>query len=395
MILSEGGAPCEVLELRDPTTEGLDVHSRPVETIQIARPKLLGNELAYVTDCIESGWISSAGQYVNRFEQAFAERVQVRHAATCSNGTVALHLALLALNIGPGDEVIVPTLTYIASANAVVYCGATPVFVDVEPDTMNLSPVAVERAITLRTKAVIAVHLYGHPADMDGLRQVCQPHGVRIVEDAAEAHGAMIDDRVAGSFGDLATFSFFGNKIMTTGEGGMVTTNSTDLDGFVRLFKGQGQDPDRRYWFPVVGYNYRMTNVAAAIGLAQLESLDHHLADRRRVGDAYDSLLADCDLLQLPTTRPGYTNVRWLYTVVVDERCRLSRDEIMSAMDAEGIETRPVFYPMHHLPPYLDTTTPMPVAERLSAQGISLPTHGYLTESQTQFVATTLLKLLS
>ncbi|MCU1393894.1 MAG: DegT/DnrJ/EryC1/StrS family aminotransferase [Ilumatobacteraceae bacterium] len=366
-----------------------------MEPIQIAKPKLLGNELAYVTDCIESGWISSAGEYVNRFERAFAERLQVHHAATCSNGTVALHLALLALNIGPGDEVIVPTLTYIASANAVVYCGATPIFVDVEPDTMNLSPAEVERAITSKTKAVIAVHLYGHPADMDALRTICDPRGIRIVEDAAEAHGAMIDDRVVGSFGDLATFSFFGNKIMTTGEGGMVTTNSPELDGYVRLFKGQGQDPERRYWFPVVGYNYRMTNVAAAIGLAQLESLEFHLADRRRVGDAYDSLLGGCESLQLPAARPGYTNVRWLYTVVLPDDCKRSRDEIMAELAAEGIETRPVFYPMHHLPPYLDSSTPRPVAERLAAQGLSLPTHGYLTEADTQRVAERLLGLLA
>ena len=361
-----------------------------MDPIQIAKPKLTGNELAYVTDCLESGWISSAGQYVNRFEAAFAERLGTRHAASCSNGTVALHLALLALNIGPGDEVIVPTLTYIASANAVVYCGATPVFVDSDADTMNLSPDAVERAITPRTKAIIAVHLYGHPADMDALRAICAPRGIRIVEDAAEAHGAMIGDRVVGSIGDIATFSFFGNKIMTTGEGGMVTTNSDDLDGFVRLFKGQGQDPARRYWFPVVGYNYRMTNVAAAIGLGQLEALDCHLADRRRIGDVYDHLLTDCALLQLPVTRNGYTNVRWLYTVVVDERCKVSRDEIMERMAEQGIETRPVFYPMHHLPPYADPGAVMPTAERLAAQGISLPTHGYLTDGDVERVATAL-----
>lgn len=364
------------------------------EAIQIAKPKLIGNELQYVTDCIESGWISSAGEYVNRFETAFAQRMQVAHASACCNGTVALHLALLALGIGPGDEVIVPTLTYIASANAVVYCGATPVFVDVEADTMNMSPECVAKAITTRTKAIIAVHLYGHPADMDALKAICDPYGIRIVEDAAEAHGAMIGDRVTGSFGDLATFSFFGNKIMTTGEGGMVTTNSPDLDGYVRLFKGQGQDPHRRYWFPVVGYNYRMTNVAAALGLGQLETLDVHLADRRRVGDAYDQLLRGHDLITLPATRDGYTNVRWLYTVVIDERSKLSRDDLMAAMADSGIETRPVFYPMHHLPPYLDASTRMPVADRLSAQGISLPTHGYLDDDQLERISETLRTLV-
>lgn len=367
---------------------------RTVQKLQIARPKLEGNELKYVSDCVESGWISSAGQYVSRFEESFAERVGVSHASACSNGTVALHLALLALNIGPGDEVIVPTLTYIATANAVVYCGATPVFVDSEADTMNLSPILVERALTPRTKAVIAVHLYGHPADMDALRSVCEPHGVRIVEDAAEAHGAMIGDRVAGSFGDIATFSFFGNKIMTTGEGGMVTTNSPELDGYVRLFKGQGQDPNRRYWFPVVGYNYRMTNVAAALGLAQLECLDAHLADRQRVGDTYDQLLSGTNRLRLPSTRAGYTNVRWLYTVVLEPQNSLSRDEVMAALEEDGIETRPVFYPMHHMPPYLDSNADMPVAEHLSANGISLPTHGYLSENDQQYIAEKLLAVV-
>ena len=350
-------------------------------TIQIAKPKLTGNELAYVTDCIESGWISSAGQYVDRFESAFAKTVGVKHAAACSNGTVALHLALLALNVGPGDEVIIPTLTYVATANAVLYCGATPVLVDSEPDTMNISPAAVEAAITPRTKAVIAVHLYGHPADMDALHAACAPRGIRIVEDAAEAHGALVGNRVVGSIGDVATFSFFGTKILTTGEGGMVTTNNPELDGYVRLFKGQGQDPARRYWFPVVGYNYRMTNIAAAIGLAQVEQFEQHLADRRRVAETYDRNFADLgDLLCLPVTRDGYTNVRWLYTPVLTDTVGLARDELMASLAADGIETRPGFYPMHQMPPYLDAGLHAPVAEHLSNRGISLPTHGQLTE---------------
>jgi perosamine synthetase len=370
-------------------------HEAGKRHIQIARPKLAGNELAYVTDCVQSGWISSAGSYVSRFEELFAARTATAHAASCSNGTVALHLALLALGVGPGDEVILPTLTYVATANSVVYCGATPVLVDVEADTMNLSPVAVERAITPRTKAVIAVHLYGHPADMDALRAVCEPHGVRIVEDAAEAHGAAAGDRPVGSLGDIATFSFFGNKIITTGEGGMVTTNSAELDGYVRLFKGQGQDPQRRYWFPVVGYNYRLTNVAAAIGLAQLEEFDAHVADRHHVAARYDELLAGLDAVQRPVTRPGYTNVRWLYTVVLDERCRVGRDELMARLADVGIETRPVFYPMHQLPPYLDTSTAFPVADRLSAQGISLPTHGYLTDDDLDFIGEHLRALIA
>ncbi len=352
-------------------------------------PKLHGNEAKYASDAVESGWISSAGEYVGRFEAAFAERCGVAHAASCSNGTVALHLALLALGVGPGDEVIVPTLTYVASANAVVYCGATPVFVDSEADTMNLDPRAVERAITPRTKAVIAVHLYGHPADMPALYDVCAGRGIRIVEDAAEALGAEIEGRVVGSLGDIATFSFFGNKILTTGEGGMVTTSDPELDGYVRLFKGQGQDPcSCATGFPVVGYNYRMTNVAAAIGLGQIENVEQHLDDRRRVSAGYDHLLGEMkDLVQLPVERSGYTNVRWLYTIVLDDSVSVSRDELMERLDADGIESRPVFYPMHHMPPYFDASANMPVAERLSRGGISLPTHGHLSDDDVAYVA--------
>jgi perosamine synthetase len=356
--------------------------------IHVAHPRFVGNEMKYVGDCIESGWVSAAGRYVDEFESAFARFSGTRAAATCANGTVALHLALLALGVGPGDEVIVPTLTYVASANAVTYCGATPVLVDSEPDTMNLDPAAVEAAITPRTKAVMAVHLYGHPADMVRLRSICRRHGVRLVEDAAEAHGASEHGRPVGSLGDIATFSFFGNKILTTGEGGMVTTDDAELDGLVRLFRGQGQDPERRYWFPMVGYNYRMTNVAAAIGLAQLESVDEHLADRRRVAAAYDERLADLgELLQLPATREGYTHVKWLYTVVLGDEVATDRDEVMARLAADGIESRPVFYPMHVMPVYEQPAGTFPVAERLGARGISLPTHGELSDADLDHVS--------
>lgn len=364
--------------------------------IPVASPVLGPAEMKYVVDCLESGWISSAGRYVGEFETAFGEFCDVPFAASCCNGTVALHLALLALGVGPGDEVIVPTLTYVATANAVVYCGATPALVDSEPDTMNLDPRAVEAAITPRTKAVIAVHLYGHPADMVALREICEPRNVRIVEDAAEAHGASQDGRRVGSLGDIATFSFFGNKIITTGEGGMITTTDQDLDTRVRLRRGQGQDPDRRYWFPIVGYNYRMTNVAAAIGLGQLESIDEHLAARRRVAAAYDERFANGGArCTLPVTRPGYVNVNWLYTIVLDDDVEHERDHVIERLAAAGIETRPVFYPMHVMPVYRQPSGSFPVAERLGARGISLPTHGRLTDADIDFVADTLRSVLA
>jgi perosamine synthetase len=206
----------------------------------------------------------------------------------------------------------------------------------------------------------------------------------------------MIGDQVVGSFGDIATFSFFGNKILTTGEGGMVTTPSDELAGYVRLFRGQGQDPARRYWFPIIGYNYRMTNIAAALGLAQLERLDDHVADRRRVGDGYDRRLSGLhESLQLPIERSGYTNVRWLYTVVLKERVRLARDEVIASLASAGVESRPVFYPMHDLPPYRDAVGSFPEADRLSARGISLPTHGYLSDDDLDYICDCLERILS
>ena len=331
---------------------------------------------------MQSTWISSSGTFIDRFEKAFAEFCDARHAIVTNNGTTALHLALVALGIGEGDEVIVPALTYIASANAVKYCGATPVFADSDPLTMTIDPVDAASKITARTKAIMPVHLYGHPADMEGIRALAAWHGIAIVEDAAEAHGALCNGRKVGGLGDCGVFSFFGNKIITTGEGGAVVTNDDRLADRLRLYRGQGMDPARRYWFPVVGYNYRMTNVAAAIGVAQMERADDHLAARGRVADWYhERLHAHRDVFDLPETAPWATHVYWMYTVILRDTVATPRDEVMARMAAAGIETRPVFYPMHQLPPYREEDGRYPVAERLAGRGINLPTHAGLTES--------------
>ena len=237
--------------------------------IFVAQPKMAGNERMYVLDCLDTNWISSNGKYIAAFEEAFAKYCGAKHAIAANNGTTALHLALVALDLKPGDEVIIPTVTYIATANAVRYCGATPVLVDVCADTMNINPADIERKITPKTRGIIPVHLYGHPADMDAVNRIATKHGLWVVEDAAEAHGAEVNGKKVGTLGTCATFSFFGNKIITTGEGGMVTTDDDELAAKLRLYRGQGMDPNRRYWFPVVGFNYRMTNIQAAIGLAQ------------------------------------------------------------------------------------------------------------------------------
>jgi perosamine synthetase len=361
----------------------------PRGRIPVAHPVLSGNERKYVDECIDTAWISSVGRFISAFETEFARYIETPHALACCNGTVALHLALLGIGCGPGDEVIVPTLTYIASANAVTYCGATPVFVDVDPRTFNLDPVQVESRITPRTKAIMAVHLYGHPADMDPLIELAARHRLALIEDAAESHGALYKGRKTGSIGEVGVFSFFGNKILTTGEGGMVTTANAELAKRMKLLRGQGMDLERRYWFPIVGYNYRMTNIEAAIGLAQLERVEDHLTARKRVRGWYDERLRDLtEFVQMPIEEPWASHSFWMYTIVLSDAvvAGITRDAFMAGLDADGIETRPVFYPMHVLPPYLDRTRRYPVADRLAAQGVNLPTHGKLTEDDVDYI---------
>ena len=364
--------------------------------IPVAAPALVGREKEYVLDCLETNWISSNGPYIDRFERAFAEFCGVSHGVSCCNGTVALHLALLAYGVDLGDEVIVPTLTYVATANAVAYCGAKPVFVDSESATWNLNPDRLEACITPRTRGIIVVHLYGHPVDMDPVLAVARKHGLFVIEDAAEAHGARYKGRPVGGLGDMATFSFYGNKIITTGEGGMVVTRDAELARKVRLLKGQGMDPRRRYWFPVTGYNYRMTHIEAAIGLAQLEKVDWHLSRRREIAAAYQRGLRDCLPLELAPEKEWAHNVFWIYSVVLADACALSRDAVMERLAAAGIETRPFFSPMHHLPMFapLAQGQSFPVAERLSARGINLPTFAQLSGPEQGYVCEHLLRIV-
>jgi perosamine synthetase len=346
--------------------------------LPVATPDLDGNEEKYVIDAIRSSWISSSGSYLARFEAEFAEICGTRHAVAVSNGTVALHLALLALDVCPEDEVIVPSLTYIASVNAVRYVGATPVFVDVDPVTWCLDVDAVEAAVTDRTRAVVAVHLYGQPADMDGLTAVCRQHGIRIIEDAAEAPMASYRGRPTGGLGDVGTFSFYGNKLFSSGEGGAVTVNDESLASRIRLLRGQGMDPNRRYWFSVVGYNYRLTNVAAALLCAQLERRLDFLKKRREIYARYTERLSGAPGIALQPEVPGTTRSPWLYPILVDEDMfGISRDTLIAQLADTGIETRPFFPPIHRLPPYEGsriTGGRLPVTDYLAAQGLNLPT---------------------
>jgi perosamine synthetase len=365
-----------------------------LDRIPVAQPKLSGNEEKYVMDCLHTTWISSNGEYISKFEQEFARFCQVRHAVATNNGTAALHLALVALGIQLGDEVIVPTVTYIATANAVRYCGGVPVLVDVEPGTMNIDPELIESKITTKTKGIIPVHLYGHPAEMKPIMELAKQYNLFVVEDAAEAHGAEYWGKRIGSIGDCATFSFFGNKVMTTGEGGMVTTNDDELAEKLRLYRGQGVDPNHRYWFLVVGYNYRMTNIQAAIGLAQMEAIDTALAQRNQLARWYDEALAPLsDQIVLPHTKSHVKHIFWMYNIFLKSGDEDKRNKVIRWLDDAGIETRPVFYPMHVMPPYFEDV-PYPVADVWAHRGINLPTHQFMTPALVDRVAKTLAESL-
>jgi perosamine synthetase len=341
--------------------------------LPVAEPYLNEKELAYVTECVLTGWVSSAGKFVTRFEEMLAEFCGTRYAIATSNGTAALHLALLALDIGPGDEVILPTFSFIATANAVTYTGAKAVFVDSDLETWNINPNLIEEHITSRTKAIVPVHLYGHPADMDSILDIAQRHSLAVIEDAAEAHGARYKGRPVGGIGDLAAFSFYGNKIITTGEGGMVVTNRSDLADKIRLLRDHGMSRERRYWHPVLGYNYRMTNLQAALGVAQMEKIEGILTAKARIAAAYAQGLSDIPGVKLPPNAEWAESVCWLYSILIDsQKFGASRNILMKALKEENIDTRPLFPPIH-LQPIYNQGESLPIAESLSDRGLSLP----------------------
>jgi perosamine synthetase len=325
---------------------------------------------------MDSTWISSVGDFIEEFETRFAQLCRAKYGISCCNGTVALHLAMLGLGVAPGDDVLVPSLTYVATANAVRYCGARPVFVDSDPLTWNIDPDDLRRKITRSAKAMIPVHLYGKPANMAAICSIAREHGIRVVEDAAEAHGARYGGKPVGAWGDIGAFSFYGNKIITSGEGGMVVTNDPALAATIRQLRGQGQDPERRYWFPVVGYNYRLTNIQAAIGLAQLERIEPMLTARRQIEAWYRTALRDVEELLLPPVENTDEAVCWLFSLVMRNHAGARRDRVIALLREAKIDSRPFFYPCHTLPPYQSErdTAKCPNAEWLAERGLNLPT---------------------
>lgn len=364
------------------------------EFIPVAEPDLRGHELDYVVDCVKTNWISSLGKYVTEFESGFSRFCDTKYGIAVANGTVALHLALSVLDIGPEDEVIIPSLTFVATANAVIYTGARPVFADSEPGTWNIDPQQLESLVTPRTRAIIPVHLYGHPADMDPILEIARRYGLYVIEDAAEAHGAQYKGQVVGSFGDIGCFSFYGNKIVTTGEGGMLVTNDPSLAEKARILRDHAMSPEQRFWHLYVGFNYRMTNLQAAIGVAQLERIDELLDTRRRMARLYSEFLSGTQGIRLHPEAAWARNVFWLYSVLIEDEFGISRDELMAGLRANGIDSRPFFYPIHIQPPYTRyKTTTLPIAERLSQQGVNLPSSTLLTEEEIEYVAGTIHQL--
>ena len=351
----------------------------------MAEPDIGNKEREYMNKAFDSGWISSKGSFISRFEDEFAEFSGTKYAVSCSNGTTALHLAVRALCIRDGDEVIVPNLTFASPANVVIYERGKPVLVDVDRKYWGVDPEEVSKCITDKTKAIIVVHLYGHPADMDKIMHLAKMHNLKVIEDCAEAHGSTYKGKRVGSIGDIGCFSFYGNKIITTGEGGMITTNDEELAEKIRVLRDHGMQPSKRYWHKEVGYNYRMTNIQAAIGLAQMESITEKILKRKWIARKYSEHIGDEAELQFEM--PWASNVYWLPTFMLNGISGGGpRDSLMISMANEGVESRPVFYPLNEMPPYMSERS-FPNSNYVSYHGISLPVSNKFDEEDIRFIS--------
>jgi perosamine synthetase len=368
--------------------------------IPVNEPLLGEAEKRNLAECIDSGWLSSEGPFVKRFEEGFARETGRAHAVAASSGSAALEAAVAALGIGPGDEVILPTFTIVSCASAVVRAGAVPVVADCDPLTWNLDPDAVARKVTPRTRAIMAVHIYGLPVDMDPILSIAARHGLKVIEDAAEAQGQRYRGRPCGSMGDVSAFSFYPNKHVTTGEGGMLLTDDDAIAARCRSLINLCFLPGRRFVHEELGWNMRMSNLQAAVGVAQLERLDATVARKRAMGRRYDALLAGVPGLQLPLSATDYAeNVYWVYGVVLDDGVPFDAEEAMRRLAARGIGTRPFFWPMHEQPVFrkmgLFAGERCPVAERIARRGFYLPSGVALTEAQAGQVAEAVQAVLS
>ncbi len=356
--------------------------------IPFAKPSFKGNELKYVTECITTGWISSIGSYVLEFEKVIASFHGVKHGIATSSGTTALHLALAALDIKESNEVIVPDITFIATANVVKYCNALPKLVDVNINDWNIDVSILEKSINENTKAIIPVHIYGNPARMNEIMKIAEKYKLAVIEDCAESFGAEEGNKKTGSFGLINCFSFFGNKIITTGEGGMCLTNDDKLAEKLRILRDHGMDKNRKYWHAVTGFNYRMTNLQAAIGLAQFEQFNKFYEARDFIYKEYISLLKDYPFIKFQETNSN-KNVNWSSTVRISGINQQIRNKIIDDLLESGIESRPFFYPLHTMPAYSDKVyhaSGFFVSNLLAEEGIALPTFVDMNSDQIKYV---------
>ena len=357
----------------------------------VNEPCLNGKEKEYLDECIESGWISFEGPFVKRFEEDMTELTERKYGVAVSNGSAALEAAVLALELGKGDEVIMPTFTIISCAAPVVRVGAKPVLVDADPLTFNMRPEDVIAKITDRTKAIMIVHIYGLPVDMEPLLEEAEKRGIAVIEDAAEMHGQTYKGKPCGSFGDISCFSFYPNKHITCGEGGMVLTNDEALAERCASIRNLFFSPKKRYIHEELGYNFRMTNIQAAIGVAQLEKLDRTVAKKRHIGALYNKLLKDVDGIQLPVEQTDYAdNIYWVYGIVLDDNLPIEADEFMKRLGAEGIGCRGFFWGMHEQPVFKEMKLfegeSYPVAERLARRGLYIPSGVNLNDEDQEYV---------
>lgn len=358
----------------------------------VAKPSITAREMEYVNDAMQSGWVSSMGRYIDEFEREFARYCGVSHAIATSSGTTALHLALVSAGVGAGAEVIIPDFTFVATANAAHYTGATIVPVDIDGNTLCIDPSAVMKAISPSTRAIVPVHMYGMPADMDRINDIAQQHKLLVVEDAAQAHGSEYRGRRVGSLGDCGVFSFYGSKLITCGEGGMITCDDGSLAERARYLRDQAMSPSKRYWHTEVGYNYRMTNLQAALGLAQLGRIDELLERKREIMDWYRARLGGHPGLKLNAASPSSKSNYWMVYLVVDGMTESTRDRFMEALRGRGIDSRPFFYPVSEMPMY--ATVPTPVTRRVAPTGVVLPSYFDLSRSDVDQICDHVLSLL-
>lgn len=352
--------------------------------IPISQPSIGQKEIEYVTDAVTSGWVSSLGKYIDMFEEKFAIYCGTKYAVATSNGTTALHLALVTLGITAEDEVIIPDFTFVATGSAVKYIGAKVVTVDIDEDTLCINPEAIRKAITSKTKAIIPVHLYGHPANMDEVNKIAKEYNLFVIEDAAEAHGAEVNGKRVGSLSDVGVFSFYGNKIITSGEGGMITTNDEKLCKKMRYLRDHAMSKEKRYWHTEVGFNYRMTNLQAALGVAQFERIDELLAKKKEIFEWYQEGLKDVKGIKLNHQSSWAKNVYWMVCLELDDYSEFQRDEFIKKLKTKNIDSRPYFYPISDMPMYDNTDTP--ITHKVYQRGLNLPSYYDITKEQVDYI---------